>query len=145
VLEQPDVVLSECFGPVTLLVEYDGSPDLVAAAAVLPGALTGTVHADEADIPELGSVLACLRDRVGRLIFDGWPTGVAVTWSMQHGGPWPSTTNAMFTSVGATALRRFLRPLTFQNAPPAILPAALLDTNPWRVPRRIDRAYHAAP
>lgn len=131
-------VLDEVFGPVTVLVEYDSRSELLALLARLPGALTGTVHAHPSDLADLGPAIEVLRTRVGRLLFDEWPTGVAVVWSMQHGGPWPSTTSSLFTSVGVTAMRRFLRPLTYQNTPPSVLPAALQDSNPWRVPRRMD-------
>ena len=138
VLSAEDVLLEELFGPVTLLVEYHSSSELMTLLARLPGALTGTVHAHPSDLADLRPAIDVLRTRVGRLLFDEWPTGVAVVWSMQHGGPWPSTTSSLFTSVGVTAMQRFLRPLTYQNAPPSVLPAALLDANPWRVPRRID-------
>lgn len=137
-LARPEL-LAECFGPAAILVEY-GSPDqLLAALAVLPGSLTATLHAlpvAEADL--VGAVLDRLTRLAGRVIFDGWPTGVAVTWAMQHGGPWPATTNAGHTSVGVTAMRRFQRPVVYQSAPPALLPPPLRDDNPWRIPRRIN-------
>ena len=81
--------------------------------------------------------MCLLAPRVGRLLFGGWPTGVSVTWSQHHGGPWPATTS-VHTSVGATAIRRFLRPLTFQDAPESVLPAELHESNPLGVPRRVD-------
>ena len=71
------------------------------------------------------------------MLFAGWPTGVAVTWSQHHGGPWPATTS-QHTSVGATAVRRFLRPIVYQDAPDAVLPPALRDANPLGIPRRVD-------
>ena len=74
---------------------------------------------------------------MGRLLFAGWPTGVAVTWSQHHGGPWPATTS-LHTSVGATSLRRFLRPIVYQSAPEAVLPPALRDGNPLGIPRRVN-------
>ncbi|MGH3680041.1 MAG: aldehyde dehydrogenase (NADP(+)), partial [Natronosporangium sp.] len=105
----------------------------------LPGSLTGTIHADPATDAELIATLTDrLTARAGRVIFDGWPTGVAVSWAMHHGGPWPATTNAGHTSVGVTAIRRFQRPVVYQNAPEAVLPPALRDGNPWRIPRRVD-------
>ncbi len=125
----------EIFGPATLLVEYDGDDDLLAALETLEGNLTGTVHADPDD--DVERIVEVLRERVGRLLFGGWPTGVAVTWSQQHGGPWPATTS-VFTSVGATSLRRFQRPVAYQSAPEHVLPAALRDGNPLGIPRRVD-------
>ena len=91
----------------------------------MEGSLTGTIHgADGEDVSELTTLLA---PRVGRLLFGGWPTGVPVTWSQHHGGPWPATTS-VHTSVGATAIRRFLRPLTFQDAPESVLPDELNES-----------------
>jgi NADP-dependent aldehyde dehydrogenase len=137
-LAHRDVLFEECFGPTTLIVEYSDIGQLGTALQMLPGALTATVHGTSNDLESLAEVIDVLRARVGRLLFGGWPTGVAVTWSMQHGGPWPATTNPLFTSVGATAVRRFLRPITYQDAPDAVLPAAVRDGNPWSIPRRID-------
>lgn len=133
-----DVLLEECFGPTTLLVEYESADEISRALELMPGALTASIHAAEQDLAELSDLIALLRDRAGRVIFNAWPTGVAVTWSMQHGGPWPSTTCPLFTSVGATAIRRFLRPITYQAAPQQVLPPALRDGNPWRIPVRRD-------
>jgi NADP-dependent aldehyde dehydrogenase len=76
--------------------------------------------------------------RAGRVIFNGWPTGVAVTWAMQHGGPWPATTGSLHTSVGQTAARRFLRPVAYQGLPQELLPEALRDGNPLGIVRRVD-------
>jgi NADP-dependent aldehyde dehydrogenase len=75
---------------------------------------------------------------VGRVTVDDWPTGVAWTWAQQHGGPWPSTTDPRTTSVGAAALDRFVRPVTYQSVADAWLPPALRAANPWRLPRRVD-------
>ena len=78
-----------------------------------------------------------LTDIAGRVLFAGWPTGVAVSWAQHHGGPWPSTTT-IHTSVGVTAIRRFLRPIAFQDAPDAALPAELREENPLGIPRRVN-------
>nr|WP_260312198.1 MULTISPECIES: aldehyde dehydrogenase (NADP(+)) [unclassified Rathayibacter] len=134
-LKRPDVLLEECFGPVTVLVEYASEAELLATLAVVPGSLTATVHAEPEE--PLGDLVDALRSKAGRLLFGGWPTGVAVTWSQQHGGPYPASTS-VFTSVGATAIRRFLRPVTYQTAPAAVLPAALRDGNPLGIVRRVD-------
>ena len=135
VITDPEALLAECFGPVTVLVRYDSDAELQAALAVLEGSLTGTIHAASGE--DVSDLVAALAPRVGRLLFGGWPTGVAVTWSQHHGGPWPATTS-VHTSVGATAIRRFLRPLTFQDAPESVLPLELQEANPLGVPRRVD-------
>ncbi|RKE64162.1 aldehyde dehydrogenase (NADP(+)) [Microbacterium sp. AG238] len=133
VAARPEVLLEECFGPVTLLVEYTGEDDLRAALAAVPGSLTATLHSEPAD--DVAATLALLQERAGRVLFAGWPTGVAVTWSQHHGGPWPATTS-LHTSVGATAIRRFLRPLVFQDAPSALLPRELRDDALPGIPHR---------
>ncbi|MFE2036110.1 aldehyde dehydrogenase (NADP(+)) [Streptomyces scopuliridis] len=139
-LEQRSTLLDEAFGPLSIVVRYDPDrPDLLVEAIgeLFPGALTATVHrAVGENHAWLRGLVAVLRERVGRLLFDGWPTGVAVTPAMQHGGPYPATTAPATTSVGTAAIQRFLRPVTFQNCPPELLPAALRDDNPWRVPQR---------
>jgi NADP-dependent aldehyde dehydrogenase len=138
VLSDPAPLTAEYFGPASLIVEYDDVEQLVAALDQVEGSLTATLHAEaEEDFP-VPTVLAELQARAGRVIWNGWPTGVAVVWAMQHGGPWPSTTNSLHTSVGATAIRRWLRPVSYQSVPDALLPAALQDANPWGLPRRVD-------
>jgi NADP-dependent aldehyde dehydrogenase len=135
VAADPEALLAECFGPVTLLIRYGTKGDLESGLAAVEGSLTGTIHA--ADGEDVRDLTALLAPRVGRLLFGGWPTGVSVTWSQHHGGPWPATTS-VHTSVGATAIRRFLRPLTFQDAPESVLPEELHESNPLGVPRRVD-------
>ncbi len=135
-VEHADALLTECFGPVALLVEYADPDELLRAVELLPGSLTGTVHGEESE-PELpAALLEVFAQRSGRVIWNGWPTGVAVSWAQHHGGPWPATTASSFTSVGVTALRRFLRPVAYQDVPDALLPAALRDANPLGLPRR---------
>jgi NADP-dependent aldehyde dehydrogenase len=132
-------LLQECFGPAALLVEYAAGDELLSALNGLPGSLTGAVHADVDGEAELVSaVVDRLTARAGRVIVGGWPTGVAVTWAMHHGGPWPATTNPAHTSVGVTAVRRFQRPVVYQDTPQELLPPALRDGNPWRLPRRVN-------
>jgi NADP-dependent aldehyde dehydrogenase len=135
-----DVLVEECFGPLVVVVRYATEDELNAVLDRVPGSLTGTVHCGESD--ELaGRVAARLSERVGRLVFNGYPTGVAVTWAQHHGGPYPSTTFPAHTSVGTTAIRRFLRPVAYQDAPAAVLPAELREDNPLGVPRRVDGRY----
>jgi NADP-dependent aldehyde dehydrogenase len=138
VIADPDVLLAECFGPSSILIRYDEPPDLDRVLDVLPGSLTATLHGEMSDAEPFRRVFDRLRGIAGRVIWNGWPTGVAVTWSMHHGGPWPATTSPLFTSVGATAIRRFLRPLAYQNVPEIMLPPALQENNPLRIPRRVD-------
>jgi nitrite reductase/ring-hydroxylating ferredoxin subunit len=137
-LEAADRLLEECFGPMTLLVRYADRAELEAAIDRLPGSLTVTVHAESHELEALTPVVERLRELAGRVIFGGWPTGVAVNWAQQHGGPWPSTTSSLHTSVGATAIRRFLRPVAYQNVPAELLPDELREDGTAAIPRRID-------
>ncbi|MEW1584865.1 aldehyde dehydrogenase family protein [Micromonospora vinacea] len=130
-------IADECFGPLLIVVRYDDAADLDAALATVPPSLTGSLHSgpgDDADVVRrLVDVLAA---RAGRIVFDGYPTGVRVSWAQHHGGPWPST-NAVHTSVGATSIRRFLRPLAWQDAPSWVLPEELRDEY-TAISRRVD-------
>jgi len=135
-LEASEVFTAEVFGPTTLLVRYRDGTSLLDALEAMEGSLTSTVHAEESD--DISDIVEALAQRSGRLLFSGWPTGVAVSWAQHHGGPWPSTTSSSYTSVGATATRRFQRPIAYQDAPPRLLPAALHDDNPLGIPRRVD-------
>lgn len=98
----------------------------------------GTLHSTPEEHELTARLTALARDRAGRLVFDGYPTGVTVGWAQQHGGPYPATTAPTTTSVGTAAIARFLRPVVYQNCPPALLPPALRDDNPWSLPRRRD-------
>jgi len=120
-----DELLEECFGPLTVLARYTDDAQLEAALARLTGNLTATVQlaADERG-PEVRALLDRLVPLAGRLVVDGWPTGVAVAPAMHHGGPYPATTSTS-TSVGATAIERWLRPVVYQNAPMELLPVEL--------------------
>lgn len=135
IIAKPDELLQECFGPATLVIEYASADELSAALALVPGSLTATIHAEAGE--ELASLVEQLSNLAGRVLFGGWPTGVAVNWAQQHGGPYPATTS-LFTSVGATAVRRFQRPVAYQDAPAALLPEALREDNPLGIPRRVD-------
>jgi len=136
--DEPDL-LEERFGPVVLFLTYADRDDLLAALERVGGQLTASVHAQPAQEGELlEALVAVLSQRAGRLVFDGFPTGVAVTFAMNHGGPFPATTAAGHTSVGMTAIRRFQRPVAFQDAPEAVLPLALRDGNPRGIWRRVN-------
>jgi len=128
--------VDEHFGPVTVLARYSGTAQLAKVLDELPASLTATVHSEPADADYVTELSRLLRARAGRLIYDGYPTGVAVAWAQHHGGPWPST-NSLHTSVGPTAIRRFLRPVTWQDAPAHVLPAELRD-DVKDSPRRVD-------
>lgn len=128
----------ECFGPVALVVEYDDLAQLGGILAGLQGALAGSVMTGGPQDPDTAQVVSLVAPLVGRVCVDDWPTGVAFSWAQQHGGPWPATTVPSATSVGAAALHRFTRPVTWQSVPDPALPSALRDDNPWRVPRRVD-------
>jgi NADP-dependent aldehyde dehydrogenase len=128
----------ECFGPAALIVTYDDPAELAEAAAAVEGQLTATVHGTESEAELVGPLLEVLSDRAGRVLWNGWPTGVSVTYAMEHGGPYPATTAAGSTSVGTAAIERFLRPVSYQSVPDALLPPALQEANPWGLPRRVD-------
>ena len=106
--------------------------------AVLKGQLTVTIRGEEDEFGQYRDLIHQLRDKAGRVIFNGVPTGVEVCPSMTHGGPYPATTDSRFTAVGVHAIKRFLRPVTYQNAPSAILPEALQDDNPLHIWRLIN-------
>ncbi|QEO13748.1 aldehyde dehydrogenase (NADP(+)) [Agromyces intestinalis] len=135
VLADPRALFTECFGPSTLVVEYDDVDQALAAISRVGGSLTATVHAQPDE--DVTAIVAVLAEVAGRVLFAGWPTGVAVSWAQQHGGPWPSTTS-IHTSVGMTAMRRFLRPVAYQDAPEHALPPELREGNPLGIPRRVD-------
>jgi NADP-dependent aldehyde dehydrogenase len=136
-------LLEECFGPAAVVVEYESPEQLLAALAAVPGSLTASLHADPAEEPDLiRTLLDHVSARAGRVVFDGWPTGVAVTAAQQHGGPWPATTSVLHTSVGTAAMRRFLRPVAYQNVPDGLLPPPLQDANPLGLPRRVNGMLH---
>ncbi|MEN0085671.1 MAG: aldehyde dehydrogenase family protein [Leifsonia sp.] len=132
-LSDPSAFREECFGPVTVVVTY-ADDELGRLLDALEPSLTATVHRGPGeDVTALAAALAPL---AGRLLFDGWPTGVAIGWAQHHGGGWPSTTASIHTSVGATAIRRWLTPIAYQDAPQEVLPPELRDGNPLRLPRR---------
>jgi NADP-dependent aldehyde dehydrogenase len=128
----------EVFGPSTILVRARDLDELVAAAAALDGQLTASVHASPSDLEASAPLRAILERKVGRLLFGGVPTGVEVSAAMNHGGPYPASTDARTTSVGTAAILRFARPLCFQDAPAIALPPELRDNNARGIWRMID-------
>jgi NADP-dependent aldehyde dehydrogenase len=128
-------MIEECFGPTAILVRYDDFDQLTGALANIPASLTATLHLGSAESADQ-RLVDLLEEKGSRIVVNGFPTGVAVSWAQTHGGGWPAT-NSIHSSVGATALRRFLRPVTWQDAPEALLPMELRDGDA-DVPRRID-------
>ncbi|MEU0563153.1 aldehyde dehydrogenase (NADP(+)) [Dactylosporangium sp. NPDC006015] len=135
-LEGP--LLEECFGPELIVVEYDTDDDALTTLRRFGPALTATIHADDEDRRLASRLLDHAHRTAGRVVWNGYPTGVAVAWAMHHGGPYPATTNALHTSVGASAIRRWLRPVCFQDVPQELLPDELRDVpEHGRTPRRV--------
>lgn len=128
----------EVFGPSTVLVRCDSAAQLEAVAQALEGQLTATIHGEPGEVDAHRSLVSILERKAGRLVFNGFPTGVEVCAAMQHGGPYPATTDARSTSVGTAAIERFARPIAFQNWPAASLPPELQDANPRRVWRLVN-------
>ncbi len=126
----------ECFGPLLIVARYDDVKDVAAAFERLPASLTATVHAEDDEADLVGELSRVLEPAVGRLVYNGYPTGVRVSWAQHHGGPWPST-NSQHTSVGVTAIRRFLRPFVWQDAPESVLPEELHEDYTG-IARRVD-------
>jgi NADP-dependent aldehyde dehydrogenase len=128
----------EVFGPSTVVVRCGSRDELERVARQLEGQLTVTVHGTATDLEQYGSLIAILEQKAGRLIVNGFPTGVEVCPSMQHGGPYPATTDSRSTSVGTAAINRFARPVAYQNFPQSLLPPELRDANPLGIWRLVD-------
>jgi NADP-dependent aldehyde dehydrogenase len=136
-IQSPEL-LEEVFGPAALLIECDDVDELIAVAKHVNGQLTATLHMGDDDV-ELARVLVPMLERkAGRLLVNGFPTGVEVTYAMVHGGPSPSTSDSRVTSVGAMAIERFLRPVCYQDFPAALLPDPLQEANPLHVWRLVE-------
>jgi len=133
-----ETLREELFGPASLIVQCKSSADLEKVARDLPGQLTATIHGTEEDLAQHRNLVAILQQKAGRLVFNGFPTGVEVCPSMHHGGPYPATTDVHFTSVGTAAIKRFGRPICFQNFPSAALPTELQDGNVRNIWRLVD-------
>ena len=133
-----DHVSDEVFGASGVVVRFDDIDALLPRLEALEGQLTATVHATERDTEAAARLLPVLEVKVGRILFNGWPTGVEVSHAMVHGGPFPATSDARSTSVGTLAIERFQRPVCYQDVPAALLPEAVRDDNPWGLTRRVD-------
>jgi alpha-ketoglutaric semialdehyde dehydrogenase len=137
-LDRDEVLQEEVFGPTTVVVEVADQAQLTAALNGLHGQLTATVIGEPQDLEQFAGLTALLEQKVGRILLNGYPTGVEVCDSMVHGGPYPATSDARGTSVGTLAIDRFLRPVCFQNYPDSLLPDALKNGNPLGIQRLVD-------
>jgi alpha-ketoglutaric semialdehyde dehydrogenase len=129
---------TEIFGPTTLLVQNLSRDQILAIAHSLDGHLTATIHGTEQDLHDFADLIAILENKVGRLVFNGFPTGVEVCHAMVHGGPYPSTSDGRSTSVGTQAIFRFTRPVCYQGFPDEALPQELKNANPLGIWRMVD-------
>ena len=137
-LSNEKTLAQEVFGPSTLLVTGKSKEELLRVARSLEGHLTATVHGTPRDLEEYRDLIAILQTKVGRLIFNGFPTGIEPCNAVHHGGPWPATSDARTTSIGTTAVERFVRPLCYQDFPQSALPPELRDDNPRKIWRLVD-------
>ncbi len=135
----------EHFGPAATIVRYGALDDLLELARLVPPSLTASLHAEEGEVEALRELVELLEQRAGRLVWNGYPTGVAVTHAMVHGGPYPATTIPLHTSVGSAAINRFLRPVAFQSYPQPLLPEELRDGNPLGIARMVDGEWTLGP
>jgi NADP-dependent aldehyde dehydrogenase len=128
----------EVFGPFSIIVECVDNDELIKVIQQLQGQLTGTIISDEHEIAHYTLVVDALHTKVGRLIHNGVPTGVEVCTSMLHGGPYPASTDSRFTAVGIHAVKRWVRPVSYQNWPNSLLPLALQNDNPLQIMRTVN-------
>lgn len=133
----------EVFGPYSLIVQCENDQELKLAIKALEGQLTGTLLGNANELNQKDEIVDALKEKVGRLILNSVPTGVEVCPAMHHGGPFPSTTNAKYTSVGVSAIKRWVRPVAFQNWPLELLPQALQNENPLKIYRIVNGSYTA--
>ena len=132
------VLSHEVFGPFSIIVQCENLEELTTIINKLDGQLTGTIIAQSVEISNYDTVISALQNRVGRLIFNGVPTGVEVCASMLHGGPYPASSDSRFTAVGIHAVKRWVRPFSYQNWPDELLPAALQNSNPLNINRTVN-------
>ena len=133
-----EVLSAEVFGPSTLVVNCNSAEEMCEVAANIEGQLTATIHHGAGDGALTKRLTECLLDKVGRLLYNGFPTGVEVGHAMQHGGPYPASSDSRFTSVGSAAIFRWLRPVCYQNAPQELLPPELMKSNPLGILRQVN-------
>jgi alpha-ketoglutaric semialdehyde dehydrogenase len=133
-----EALQGEIFGPVTISVACGSHDELLRVAKQIQGSLTATIHGTPEDLEKYSDLITVLRMRAGRLIFNGYPTGVEVSHAMHHGGPFPATLDPKFTSVGTAAIYRFARPICYQDFPQTLLPSELQNANPRKLWRTVN-------
>ena len=133
-----DSLREEIFGPSTIIVGCDSPDELEHIARSMPGQLTATIHGTDEDLARHAKLVSILRQKAGRILFNGYPTGLEICPALHHGGPYPATTAAYFTAVGSMAIRRFARPVCLQNFPDAALPVELKNKNARKIWRLVD-------
>jgi 2,5-dioxopentanoate dehydrogenase len=138
--EKPELA-TEVFGPSALVIRYDSREELLALARSLEGQLTATLHGTDRDLAAFADLIAILERKAGRLIVNGFPTGVEVCHAMVHGGPYPATSDSRATSVGTYSIYRFARPVCYQDFPQAALPEELKNENPLGIWRLVDGQF----
>lgn len=136
-VENP-ILSEEIFGAASLIIRYESIEELIPAISTMEGQLTATVHAGATEYRDVEKLIPYIELIAGRILFGGWPTGVEVGHAMVHGGPFPATTNGGTTSVGTSAIERFLRPVAYQSFPEELRPNPIQDANPWNIPQTID-------
>jgi NADP-dependent aldehyde dehydrogenase len=129
---------AEAFGAAALIVQCESEAEIRQVSEHLEGQLTATLHLDDQDLEQARALLPTLERKAGRLLINGWPTGVEVCDAMVHGGPFPATSDSRTTSVGTAAILRFLRPVCYQDFPDSLLPTALKQANPLQLRRLLD-------
>jgi 2,5-dioxopentanoate dehydrogenase len=139
-VREPELA-QEIFGPTTLVIRYQSKDEMLALARGLEGQLTATLHASESDLASNADLIAILERKAGRLIVNGFPTGVEVCHAMVHGGPYPATSDSRATSVGTYSIYRFVRPVCYQDFPQSALPEELKDGNPLGIMRLVDGQF----
>ncbi len=137
-LEAQPHLWDEVFGPASIVIVCPAVSDLKTVARRLHGHLTGSIHGTAAELESCGDLVGCLERRVGRIVFNGFPTGIEVCSAMNHGGPYPATTDVHYTSIGTASIDRFVRPICYQGFPQSALPVELRDDNPRGIWRLVD-------
>ncbi|RBP85068.1 aldehyde dehydrogenase (NADP(+)) [Marinomonas rhizomae] len=140
-LDSDELLQEEVFGPATVLIEAQDRNELIKCLSAMRGQLTATLISEEDEMAASSDILSLLQHKAGRVLINGYPTGVEVCDSMVHGGPYPATSDSRGTSVGTLAIERFLRPVCFQNYPDHLLPDAIKNSNPLRINRLINGSF----
>ena len=135
----------EVFGPYSLVVQCDSVSQLVEIISHLEGQLTGTLIAEQGEAAQFPKLIAAMQNRVGRLIYNGVPTGVEVCPAMLHGGPYPASTDSRFTAVGVHSIKRWVRPFSYQSWPDELLPDELKNANPLGISRQVNNQWTDRP